>query len=122
MLQRMKDRRADRIADTVDREDDPLDGMANLFDLGMGFAVALLSAMVTYYSLPELLTSTRDVTIIKNPGTQNMEMIRKRGKEIQHLKVTTREIGGEGERLGTAYRLKSGEIVYVPEAEPAGDR
>ncbi|MFQ6043494.1 MAG: DUF2149 domain-containing protein, partial [Candidatus Poribacteria bacterium] len=24
-------------------------------------------------------------------------------------------LGGEGVKLGTAYRLKSGEVVYVPE-------
>jgi hypothetical protein len=26
---------------------------------------------------------------------------------------------GDGERLGTAYRLANGQIIYVPEDEPA---
>ena len=123
MPSRMKKRRAERHAPS-EADDDPLNGMANLFDLGMVFAVALLLALVTYYSLPELLADKQDVTIIKNPGKKNMELIRKKGKDIQHLKITTKEIGGEGERLGTAYRLKSGEVVYVPETsdpKPAGD-
>jgi hypothetical protein len=29
-------------------------------------------------------------------------------------------MGGEGEKLGTAYRLKSGEVVYVPEDSNIG--
>ena len=115
MQSRIRNRRTQ-----ADSDDDPLTGLANLFDLGMVFAVALLLAMVTYYSLPELLADKQDVTIIKNPGTKSMELIRKKGKDIEHLKITTKEIGGEGERLGTAYRLKSGEVVYVPETTTDG--
>jgi len=116
MANRLRSRRFDA-ADT--HHDDPLEGVSNLFDLGMVFAVALLLAVVTYYSLPELLSENRDITIIKNPGQQNMELIRKKGTEIQHLKLSTKEMGGEGQRLGTAYRLKSGEVVYVPEGGPS---
>lgn len=119
MNRRMRQRRQQ-----VDHDEDPLTGLANLFDLGMVFAVALLLAMVTYYSLPEMLDQERDVTIIKNPGAKDMELIRKKGKRVQRLKITTKEIGGEGKRLGTAYRLKSGEVVYIPESnsKPVADR
>ena len=101
------------------REEDPLAGLANLFDLGMVFAVALLLAMVKSLSLSELLTKTEEVTIVKNPGRPDMEIIRKKGIKLERLRLSTQEIGGEGERLGTAYRLKSGEVVYVPE-KPSG--
>jgi len=101
-------------------EDDPLGGVANLFDLGMVFAVALLIAMVRYLSLPELLTRDQDVTIVKNPGRPDMVILRKKGIRLERLKLTTQEIGGEGVKLGTAYRLKSGEVVYVPE-RPGGN-
>lgn len=106
-------------------EDDPLSGVANLFDVAMVFAVALLLALVTYYKLPELLSRNEEITILKNPGKPNMEIIRREGRKLEHYRVTERTLGGEGERLGTAYRLKSGEVVYVPEnpaSESAGDR
>ncbi|MCC6573378.1 MAG: DUF2149 domain-containing protein [Planctomycetes bacterium] len=96
-------------------DDDPLSGMANMFDLGMVFSVALLVAMVSAYSLPELLSGKQDMTLIKNPGTAEMEIIKKQGMTIKRLRISEKEIGGEGERLGTAYRLKSGEVVYIPE-------
>ncbi len=96
-------------------EEDPLTGLANLFDAGIVFAVALLLAVVSYYSLPELLKEDSEVTLVKNPGTPNMEIIRKKGVRLERYRVTEEKIGGEGRRLGVCYRLKSGEVVYVPE-------
>ncbi len=104
----------------TETEDDPLAGMANLFDAGMVFAVALLLAMVTYYHLPELLTESDEITLVKNPGAANMEIIRKKGIKLEKYRMTTQSLGGEGERLGMMYRLKTGEVVYIPE-EPAGE-
>ncbi len=99
-------------------DDDPLSGVANLFDVAMVFAVALLLAIVTYYSLPELLSAQDEVTLVKNPGQPNMEIIKKKGLKLEKYRMTLKTLGGEGTRLGTAYRLKSGEVVYVPEAGP----
>ncbi len=96
-------------------EDDPLAGMANLFDAGMVFAVALLLALVTYFSLPEFLAEREDVTLVKNPGKPDMEIINKRGIKLEKYRMTTDRIGGEGKRLGVCYRLKTGEVVYIPE-------
>ncbi len=97
------------------RDDDPLTSVANLFDVAMVFAVALLLALVTHFQLPELLSGQQDITIVKNPGKSNMEIIRRKGLKLEHFRMTTQTLGGEGERLGTAYRLKTGEVVYVPE-------
>jgi len=96
-------------------DDDPLTSVANLFDVAMVFAVALLLALVVHFQLPELLSGQQDITIVKNPGKPNMEIIRRKGKELEHYRMTRQTLGGEGERLGTAYRLKTGEVVYVPE-------
>jgi hypothetical protein len=98
-----------------DVEDEPLAGMANLFDAGMVFAVALLLALVTYYSLPELLTEKDEITLVKNPGEPNMEIIKKKGIKLEKYRMTTQRIRGEGEKLGVCYRLKTGEVVYIPE-------
>ena len=59
-----------RLLETSD--DDPLSGVANLFDVAIVFAVALLLALVTYYSLPELLSEQNEVTLVKNPGQPDM--------------------------------------------------
>ena len=89
--------------------------MANLFDVAMVFAVALLLALVTHFRLPELLSAKQDITILKNPGRPNMEIIRRQGKKLTHYRISRERLGGEGEKLGTAYRLKTGEVVYVPD-------
>lgn len=106
-------RRRSRLWEQIE-EDDPAAGLLNLFDLWMVFAVSLLLALVTYYNLPELVTQS-SVSIVKNPGAPNMEIIKKKGIRIEKFRLTTQQIGGEGEKLGTAYRLKTGEVVYVPE-------
>ncbi len=96
-------------------DDDPLTSVANLFDVAMVFAVALLLALVVHFQLPELLSGQEDITIVKNPGKPNMEIIRRKGTKLEHYRRTEELLGGEGEKLGTAYRLNTGEVVYVPE-------
>lgn len=99
-------------------EDDPspMNGVGNLFDTAMVFSVALLVALVMSYSLPELLNSSEDLTIVKNPGSQDMQIIvKEEGKPIEVLNMTDNIGGGTGEALGTAYKLADGRVVYVPE-------
>ncbi|HID76988.1 MAG TPA: DUF2149 domain-containing protein [Planctomycetaceae bacterium] len=97
----------------------PLAGMANLFDVAMVFAVALMVALVSYLQLPALLQG-EDYTVITNPGRPDMEIIVKEGKEIKHYEATN-EIGvGQGELLGKAYRLPDGRVVYVPAEKQRG--
>ena len=98
-----------------DEEQNPLTGVANLFDIAMVFSVALLVALVMSYQLPELLSPTENITIVKNPGEKNMEMIIKEaGEPIQVLDMSENKGTGAGEYLGAAYRLPDGTIVYVP--------
>ncbi len=95
---------------------DPLEGVANFFDLGIVFALAFMVALIAYLGLPELM-QRKDLTLIKNPGTEQMEIIHKKGEKLEHYKVSRQSMGGQGEKLGTAYRLKSGEVIYVPEGD-----
>ncbi len=97
-----------------DSDDDPLSGVANFFDLGVVFALGFMVAILNFIGLPELLDQ-RDMTLVKDAGTPQMEIIRKQGRKVKRFKVSTKKLGGEGTRLGTAYRLKSGEVVYIPE-------
>jgi len=44
-----------------------------------------------------------------------MQIIVKEGKVIKVMNMTSELYGGQGEKIGTAYRLKDGTIIYVPE-------
>ncbi len=98
------------------QDDDPLSGMANLFDLAMVFAVALMVALVVRFEMVDMLTQ-EDVTIVKNPGTEEMEIIVKKGEEIEKYKASDAAGEGRGKRVGVAYQLEDGRIIYIPEAE-----
>jgi hypothetical protein len=94
--------------------------MINLFDVSMALVVALILAAAGGGNLAEITAhmSQHDVTIVTNPGQPDMEMIVKRGRKIERLRATGEQGWGRGQRLGTAYRLESGEVVYVPESGP----
>lgn len=98
-----------------EEESDPLGGMANLFDLAMVFAVALMVAAVSSMQVSELLTDS-DATIVKNPGQADMEIIVKKDHVIERYTGTMGNGEGRGKRVGTAYELENGEIIYVPES------
>lgn len=95
---------------------DPLASVANLFDVAMVFAVALLVAMTARFNLGELL-SQEDFTMVKNPGSPKMEIISREGGVIRRYTPSENQEsdGPKGRRVGVAYELESGEIVYIPE-------
>ena len=95
-------------------EHNPLNGVANLFDVAMVFAVALLIALVMSYHLPEMLDPDASMTVVKNPGEPGMKIIVKDGVTIEVMNMTENISGGAGEELGTAYKLANGKVIYVP--------
>jgi len=100
---------------SVHRED-PLGGVANLFDASIVFAVGLMVALIQAFSLTQLLNPNSQFTIIKKDElTGQMEIIEKTKKEIKVRKMTNEKKGGVGTRLGIAYQLPDGSVVYVPE-------
>ncbi len=111
----MRRNRRSRMA--PEEDDDPMSVVSNLFDVAMVFAVALMVALVTRYSMTEMF-SQEDFTMVKNPGKENMEIITKEGEKIN--KYTPSEdqnskSGRKGKKVGIAYELENGEIIYVPE-------
>jgi hypothetical protein len=46
---------------------------------------------------------------------ENMQVIIKKGLEIKVMNMTEELAGGQGHKLGIAYRLETGEVIYVPE-------
>ena len=98
-------------------DNDPMTGVANLFDLGLVFIVGLLLALFGTFHLEELLQEDSDVTITKQSAKGELEIITKKGRKIEAMKVSKKKTRGRGERLGTAYRLADGTMVYVPETK-----
>lgn len=108
-------RRNRRLSDGEDY--DPMSVVGNLFDVAMVFAVALMVALVTRFNMTEMF-SEEDFTIVKNPGKENMEIITKEGQKINRYTPSedqSQSQGKKGKRVGTAYELENGEIIYVPE-------
>lgn len=97
-------------------DDDPMQTVANLFDVAMVFAVALMVALVTHFNMSEFF-SKENFTMIKNPGKDNMEIITKEGQQIKHYTPSDEQqiSGKRGRKVGVAYQLENGEIIYVPE-------
>ena len=95
-----------------DRGGDPLDGLVNLFDLGVVLAVAFLLAALSSLKLTDLLTK-EDVTVVRS-GARDQTVIVKRGDRVQTLRVDpSRRVVGRGSRVGSVYRLADGRLVYV---------
>jgi hypothetical protein len=108
-----KQRRANRFG--RDEDTDPLSVIVNLFDVAMVFAVALMVAMVMHMNMTEIF-SQEDFTVVKNPGKDNMEIITKEGNKInKYTPSEEQSSGSKGRRVGVAYELENGEIIYVPE-------
>ncbi|WP_088656159.1 DUF2149 domain-containing protein [Geofilum rhodophaeum] len=97
-------------------DNDPISVVANLFDVAMVFAVALMVALVARYQMTEIFT-TDDFTMVKNPGKENMEIITREGTTINRYTPSEdpNTTGTRGKRVGVAYELEGGEIIYVPE-------
>jgi hypothetical protein len=101
--------------DQAFRDDDPMTGVANLFDIGLVFIVGLLITLFSAYHLQDLFNRTSEMTIMKQHESGEMEIITKKGTKVKAMKVSKSKAAGQGERLGIAYRLKDGTMVYVPE-------
>lgn len=55
--------------------------------------------------------------MVSNPGQANMEIVVKDGQKLDRYKSTGTLGEGEGTRAGTAYRLRDGNMIYVPEGD-----
>jgi hypothetical protein len=96
-------------------ENDPMSGVANLFDIGLVFIVGLIVTLFTAYHLQDLFSEKSEITLLKKSKNQEMQIITKKGKKIKAVKVSKQKAEGRGERLGVAYKLENGSMVYVPD-------
>ncbi len=80
---------------------DPLDGLVNLFDIGIVLAVAFLIA---------------GLTLTVNPGSGHIQRRSAAGDAHVHVlpkPAAERQARGRGRPVGTAYRLADGRLVIV---------
>ncbi len=103
-----------RRVDLADRGGDPMESMGNLFDVAILLAVGFLVVALTGFGLSELI-SDEDVTIVKNPGESDMEIITKTEGRVERLKRTDELDEGRGYAIGTVYRLEDGTVIWVPQ-------
>jgi hypothetical protein len=88
-----------------DRAGDPLDGLVNLFDVGIVLSVAFLLAALSSLNLTKSfthggLTRPDQITVPK------ADLV----KQVPH---NGQKVIGQGTKAGTVYRLKDGSLVYV---------
>ena len=95
-------------------DDDPVLSTINLIDVFLVVIGMLLIAVINNPMNPFTQYPGDKLTIIRNEGKPNMEIITKDGQKITRFKATGASGEGDGEKAGTAYRMKDGSIVYVP--------
>ncbi|MCZ2097211.1 MAG: DUF2149 domain-containing protein [Anaerolineae bacterium] len=105
----------DILADDDDG-DDPILSVVNIVDVFLVIIAVLLIAVIEN---PLNLFATQDAIVIRNPGQADMTMVIRQGNELKEYRSSGQIGEGEGARAGTAYRLKNGSMVYVPEGAAA---
>ena len=104
-----------------DRAGDPLDGLVNLFDLGIVLSVAFLLAALSSLKLDDILTNEK-VEVIRNTS-KGQQIITRQGQKVTRIQLQPgQRVVGRGDRIGSVYRLNDGRVVYVEDgtAPPAG--
>ena len=93
-----------------DRAGDPLDGLVNLFDLGIVLSVAFLLAALSSLHLAGTITKGG---LRASPAK---EITIKPGQTLAPLPKPGSRTIGHGTQTGVVYRLANGELVYVQNA------
>jgi hypothetical protein len=97
-----------------DRAGDPLDGLVNLFDLGIVLAVAFLLAALSSLDLTKAITKTGLTKV-----TPDVIQVAP-GQTVHNLPQPGATTVGRGSQVGTVYQLPDGRLIYVtgPSAAP----
>lgn len=101
-----------------DDGDDPILSVVNIVDV---FLVVIAVLLIAVLENPLNPFATQDVIVLRNPGEADMSMLVREGKELKEYRSSGQIGEGEGAKAGTAYRLRDGSMVYVPEAGAAGN-
>jgi hypothetical protein len=95
-----------RYGHVEDAAGDPLDGLVNLFDIGIVLAVAFLIA-----GLGLTLNQSKHRLQARTPTTEHTQTVPTPSSGAPAA-------SGHGQAVGTVYRLSSGQLVYVQKHGP----
>jgi hypothetical protein len=97
-----------------DRAGDPLDGLVNLFDLGIVLSVAFLIAALSSLDLsPASLKKSEEQS---QQGGQPADAVLADPEKVRSIELKPgQKVVGRGEEVGTVYRLRDGRTVIVRE-------
>ncbi len=90
-----------------DRAGDPLDGLVNLFDLGIVLSVAFLLAALSSLHLSGTITRNG-----LRPAPPPVIVV-KPGQKVAPLPPPGSRTIGRGTQVGVVYQLSDGRLVYV---------
>lgn len=99
-----------------DRGGDPLDGLVNLFDLGIVLAVAFLLAALSSLDLTESALTERSRPAEQRQQQQVPEdaVIAEPDQSVRGVRLRAGErVVGRGAELGRVYRLRDGRTIIV---------
>jgi hypothetical protein len=94
--------------------DDPLSAVANLFDLGFVLAISFMVSLIMALNSLSLTDPDAKVTITTE-RKDGLQIMIKEGNKTTMRRMTKNIGSGDGERLGVAYKLEDGTVIYVPE-------
>ncbi|HZO05729.1 MAG TPA: DUF2149 domain-containing protein [Solirubrobacterales bacterium] len=97
-----------------DRAGEPLDGLVNLFDLGIVLSVAFLLAALSSLNLTEAITGKE----AQNKNQAANTVTADKNDKVKQVKIKPGEkVVGRGEAIGTVYELSDGRTVIVREPQ-----
>jgi hypothetical protein len=97
-----------------DRAGDPLDGLVNLFDLGIVLSVAFLLAALSSLDLTDALTAKSKTEQATRPVDA---VVKEKDQQVREVQLKPGErVVGRGQPIGTVYKLNDGRTVIVRKA------
>ena len=109
-----KTRRSLGFLNSTNDDGNPLTIMANLFETGLVFALGFMIALIGSMNMMDMLNPDTKVTVTTE-RKDGIQIIIKDGKKTT-IRRMTKNIGeGDGQKLGIAYKLEDGSVIYVPE-------
>ncbi|GGF33289.1 hypothetical protein GCM10011519_03440 [Marmoricola endophyticus] len=89
-----------------DRAGDPLDGLVNMFDIGIVLSLGFLLAALSSLQLSKQFTEQS----VQRPKDQ---ITVPKDAQVKQVPSSDRKVVGQGTQVGQVYRLKDGRLVYV---------
>ena len=96
-------------------EDEAMNPALSVVNLVDVFLVVIAALLISIAQNPLSPFTAENVTVIKNEGQENMEIIVKQGNKIESFKSQGKTGSGQGKKAGTAYEMVDGSIIYVAE-------